>query len=54
MGGLAVDRNLLRDAATSARPATDEELMTILPPAQPPDRDTFQERLAVFAKDLVG
>jgi hypothetical protein len=30
-GGLGVDRNLLRDAAVSARPATDEELRTMLP-----------------------
>jgi hypothetical protein len=54
IGGLGVDRNLLRDAALSARPATDEELMTMLPPAPPPARKTFMERLTVFANDLFG
>jgi hypothetical protein len=37
-GGLGVDRNLLRDAAVNARLATDDELMTILPPAPRPLR----------------
>ncbi|MDQ3787040.1 MAG: hypothetical protein M3422_07335 [Actinomycetota bacterium] len=54
MGGLGVDRNVLRDAAVSARPATDDELMTILPPAPPPDEHSVIDRLADFAKDLLG
>ncbi|MFI5832686.1 hypothetical protein ACIA5A_03315 [Micromonospora sp. NPDC051300] len=35
MGGLRVDRALLRQAALDARPATDEELRRALPPLQP-------------------
>ncbi len=54
MGGLGVDRDVLRDAAVSARPATDDELMTILPPAPPPGTLSVVDRLAVFAKDLLG
>jgi hypothetical protein len=53
MGGLGVDRNLLRDAAVSARPATDAELMIILPPA-PPTQRTFMDGLKEFAKHLFG
>jgi hypothetical protein len=49
LGGLGVDRNLLRDAALAARPATDEELLTMLPPA--PNRPgTFMDSVKVFAK----
>lgn len=51
-GGLGVDRSLLRDAALTARPATDDELMTMLPPGPPPDRSTFMARLKGLAKDL--
>lgn len=54
MGGLGVDRSLLRDAAVSARPATDPELMIILPPAPPPAQRTFMDRLKEFSKDLFG
>jgi hypothetical protein len=53
MGGIGVDRNVLRDAALSARPATDEELMTYLPLAPPAPR-TFMSRLKGFAKYLLG
>jgi hypothetical protein len=53
LGGLGVDRNLLRDAALSARPATDEELRTILPPVPPRER-TFMDRLKGLAQSLFG
>lgn len=53
LGGLGVDRNVLRDAAVSARPATDEELMSMLPPAPPPER-SFMNSLKGFAKRLFG
>lgn len=35
LGGLRVDRSLLRQAALDARPATDEELRRALPPLEP-------------------
>ncbi len=54
MGGLGVGRDVLRDAAVSARHATDDELMTILPPVSPPARPSVMDRLAVFAKGLLG
>lgn len=52
-GGLGVDRDLLRDAAVSARPATDEELLATLPPG-PTARRTFMSRLKGLAKGLFG
>jgi hypothetical protein len=45
IGGLGVDRDVLRDAAVSARPATDDELMTMLLPAPSPARRTAMDRL---------
>jgi hypothetical protein len=53
IGGLGVDRNLLRDAALASRPATDDELLTMLPPA--PDRPTtFMDSVKSFAKWVFG
>lgn len=37
VGGLQVDKKLLRNAALDARPATDEELRRTLPPLEPRD-----------------
>ncbi|MET7425511.1 hypothetical protein [Dactylosporangium sp. NPDC005555] len=42
MGGLAVDRTLLRRAALDARPATDEEILGSMPPVP---EQSFLERL---------
>ena len=54
IGGLDVDRDVLRHAAVSARPATDDELMTRLPPANTPAPATFMDRLKEFANGLFG
>lgn len=53
-GGLGVDRAVLRDAALSARRATDDELTAMLPPATPPPTTTFMDRARIWAKELVG
>lgn len=53
-GGLGVDRALLRDAALSARRATDDELTAMLPPAPPPPTTTVMDRARIWAKELLG
>ncbi|MGW0515958.1 hypothetical protein [Crossiella sp. NPDC003009] len=53
LGSLGVDRKLLREAALAARPATDAELLDILPPDrrhQPSPLD----RLRQFARSFAG
>src|SRR5204862_6314405 len=48
MGGLLVDKALLRRAALDARPATDEELRRMLPPPKPYGR---VDRLRQWLRD---
>ena len=46
LGGLRVDKTLLRQAALDARPATDEELRRVLPPLEPSNLvDRLRQRL---------
>jgi hypothetical protein len=54
-GGAAVDRTVLRTAALTARPATDEEVLAMLPPPPPstPDRSVMA-RVRQLARDLFG
>ncbi|PYC74965.1 hypothetical protein C7C45_03505 [Micromonospora arborensis] len=48
-GGVSVGRELLRDAALSARPASEDELLRALPP--PPDRDLL-DRLRAWLQTV--
>ncbi|KOV85357.1 hypothetical protein [Nocardia sp. NRRL S-836] len=54
-GGLAVDRAVLRAAVLSARPATDDEALAMLPPPRPstPDR-SVRGAVRELARDLFG
>ena len=54
IAGLAVDRGVLRDAALSAHPAADDELLALLPPAPDVPAPTLTGKLARFARHLLG
>ncbi|TDP94990.1 hypothetical protein EV186_105222 [Labedaea rhizosphaerae] len=53
LGTRAVDRGILRAATLSARPATDDELLTMLPP-EPRHHRSFMALLKGFARSVVG
>lgn len=49
-----MDRGVLRDGSHSAHPATDDELLALLPPASDAPSPTLTGKLAAFAKHLMG
>jgi hypothetical protein len=54
LGGLRVDKTLLRQAAVNARPATDEELRRALPPLKPHNLvDRLRQWLASSRRTIV-
>lgn len=54
-GGMAVSRDVLRTAALDARPATDDELLEVLPPVPRSQKDrTVMGAVRELARDLFG